>query len=147
MKSFFLILIISFTTISCGNDDDSINNNSEKLIGNWKIIQRLVDNTESTLGECESFSEYSYNQSGTYNELYYAAVINSDCLNNPSIEFIGTWEKNNSNTYSFTNSQNEVSEFTIEFSSNTSFSKTFTSLFNINDPIIQTITEEYIRIE
>lgn len=147
MKNNYLILILSIIIVSCGNDDGSDNSNTiENLIGEWKITQRIINGNEDTLGACEPFNMYTSNEDGTYTELLYAAALNSDCLNNTSIEFTGTWQNNNNNTYSFTNSNNITSEFLIEFFSNNSFYKISTALSNPNDPVLATITEKYERI-
>ena len=144
MKNKYLILILSALIYSCGNVDDS--NNSENLNGEWKITQRIVNENEDTLGECEPFNVYTYYSNGTYSELFYAAVTNSDCLNNTSIEFTGTWQKGSDGIYTFTNSNTMSSDYLIEFLSDDSFKKTATSLSNPNDPILTTIIEKYTRI-
>ena len=89
----------------------------------------------------------TYNENGTYLELLYAADEDSECLDNPSIEVNGTWQKINATTYSFTTSNNETSELIIEFNSNDTFQITFSTFSNPNDPAIQTIIETYNRIE
>ena len=93
---------------------------------------------------CKFRETYSLN---TYTELFYAAVANTECLDNPSVEFNGSWQKNSETSYSFTDSNNETSDVIIEFDSNNSFTKTFSALSNPNDPIIRTIAENYNRIE
>ena len=98
-------------------------------------------------GKSQPFNIYTYNADGTYSELIYAADANSDCLNNPSVEFTGTWQKNNDTSYSFTNSSNVTSDVAIEFNSNNSFSLTIAALSDPNDPVFQTIVENYSRIE
>ena len=147
MKNKLLIIIISILLSSCKSDDSPSNNNTEKLIGQWEIVQRNVNGVESLLGECEPFAIYSYNEDGTYSELLYAAVLNSECLDNPSVEFTGTWLKNSDNSYSFTNSNNITSEFIIEFISNDSFTSTFSEFTNSNDPLIGTVVERFNRIQ
>src|SRR5690554_3637037 len=147
MRNNFILILLSILLLSCGNDDSPDSNNAVNLVGQWKITQRTIDRNENPLGECEPFSIYTYNENGTYSELHYAADANTECLDNPSIEFNGTWQKNSETSYSFTNSSNETSEFFIEFNSNNSFTKTSSSFSNPNDPIIQTITEKFIRIE
>ncbi|GGH38758.1 hypothetical protein IA57_04425 [Mangrovimonas yunxiaonensis] len=147
MRNNFILILLSTLLLSCGNDDSSNPNNTVNLVGQWKITQRTIDGNENPLGECEPFSTYTYIENGTYSELHYTADANTECLDNPSIEFNGTWQKNSETSYSFTNSNDETSEFLIEFNSNNSFTKTFSTLSNPNDPIIQTITEKFIRIE
>lgn len=147
MKNKFILILLSILVFSCGNDDSSDSNQTERLIGQWKITQRIVDGNQNELGECEPFSVYTYNENNTYTELHYAAVANTECLDNPSVEFNGSWQKNSETSYSFTDSNNETSDVMIEFDSNNSFTITFSALSNPNDPIIQTIAENYNRIE
>ena len=142
-----LALIFTVTLFACGNDDDNnTSNNNDALVGQWKITSRTVDGQSVALGECEPFSVYTYNQTGTYTELHYAADQNSDCLNNPSTEFSGTWQKLGSNNYRFTNMTNEALNATIEFDSNNSFTKTFLGFPDIEDEVLNTVIEIYVRI-
>jgi hypothetical protein len=147
MKNKFILILLSIIVFSCGNDDSSEANEAERLIGQWKITQRIVNGDQSDLGECEPLSVYTYNENGTYTELYYAAVANTECLDNPSVEFNGRWQKNSENSYSVTGYNNETTDIMIEFDSNNSFTKTFSVLSNPNDPIILVIAENYNRIE
>lgn len=147
MKNNFILILLSVLLISCGNDDSSDLNEIISIVGQWEITQRTIDGNENSLGECEPFSIYTYNENGTYSELHYAADVNTECLDNPSIEFNGTWQKNSGTSYSFTNSNNETSQFLVEFDSNNTFTKTFSASSNPNDPIVQTIAEKYTRID
>ncbi|MGB0524223.1 MAG: lipocalin family protein [Flammeovirgaceae bacterium] len=146
MKSKFALILLSIILFSC-DDDDSSAVTEGNLIGQWTIVQRMVDGSEMALGECEPFSIYTYNEDSTYNELHYAAVANSACLDNPSTEFNGTWQKNAGTSYSFTNSNNQTSEVVIEFASNNSITITSSEVTDPNGPVIQTITEKFDRIE
>ena len=94
-----------------------------------------------------SFGVYIYNANGTYTELHYAAVENTECLDNQSVEFNGSWQKKSETHYCFTDSNNETSDVEIEFDSNNSFTLTFSTFLNPNDPVIHTIVENYNRIE
>lgn len=128
---------------SCKNDDSS---SIENLIGQWKIVQRTLNGIDYPLGECEPFNIYTYNEDGTYSELIYTAVANSECLDNPNVEFTGTWEKGDT-LYIFNNSNSETSEVIIEFTSNNSFTKTNSGLTFQNEPVISTLIEKFERIQ
>ena len=147
MKHKFILILSVILLFSCGDDDSASSSNTDALIGQWKIVQRLINGTQSALEQCEPFNMYTYNENGTYLELLYAADEDSECLDNPSIEVNGTWQKINATTYSFTTSNNETSELIIEFNSNDTFQITFSTFSNPNDPAIQTIIETYNRIE
>ena len=142
---FKLIVLLSLFALACGNDDSTNQDNTELLVGQWNLTQRIINNTQSTLGACEPFSVYTYSEDGTYSELHYAAEINTTCIENQSILFNGTWERNSNGQYRFTNSNSETSEVLIEFDTNNSFVKTFSSISNPNDPVIQTVQERYER--
>ena len=144
MKHKLTLILIAILLCACNSDDASNSNDIERLIGQWRIQQRTVNGSQTALGECEPFSIYTYNENGTYTELHYAADANTDCLDNPSIEFNGSWQNNDGTSYSFTDSNNETSEVTIEFDSNNSFTRTF-SVSSPDGSI--TIVEDYDRIE
>ena len=119
------IILISLILVNCGDSYDTPSN-PNSIIGDWSISARSINNQSVTLGECEPFSIYTFNSDGSYSELIYAAVLNSDCLNNPSITFEGTWEALGESNYRFINSS-ETFEATIIFSETSQFTRTYGS--------------------
>lgn len=147
MRTKVLLILLSVILSSCGNEDSSEVNVSATLIGQWQITQRTIDGNDNGLYECEPYSVYTYRVDGTYSELHYAADVGTECLDNPSIEFTGTWQVNSESNYSFTNANDETSEVFIVFDSNNSFTAIVSQLSNPIDPVIQTVAERFIRIE
>lgn len=144
---YFLSSILFFNT-SCDTNDDSGNPlQSFTIVGTWNITSRTVDVIEEALGECEPFNVYNYEANGTYIETIYAAVQgSSSCLDNPFVEFTGTWTKNFDDTYKFTNSDNQVSNRTIIFLNANEFYFEYNVISSDTDPTIVIIRETYSKI-
>lgn len=142
------LFVILFLNMSCDSGDDSgAAPQTFTIIGTWNISQRTVDEVEEALGECEPVNTYTYNANGSYSEIIYAADQGStSCLNNPSVEFTGTWTKNFDNSYKFTNSENVVTTRNIIFVNINEFYYEFNVLNSTTDPTIATIRETYIKI-
>ena len=91
----FIYFLIAISFFSCSDDDVDT---SERLIGEWILIEEQVGETVNDLSECRATSTASFTSDYSYTFIYYtgdpgACVI----LNNQT----GTWEKSGANTYFF----------------------------------------------
>lgn len=133
------VILICLILLNCGDSYDAPSN-PNSIIGNWSISARSINEQSVPLGECEPFSVYTFNSDGSYSELIYAAVQNSDCLNNPSITFEGTWEALGESNYRFINNS-ETFEASIVFSG----ASQFTRIYDPEDPQISSVSETFIK--
>lgn len=134
------LIFLGLILLGCSNSDESVES-SNSIVGEWRITARSVNDQNSPLGECESFSIYTFNSDLSYTELVYAAVVNSDCLNNPSITFEGSWEQLEDNRIRFSNSS-ETFEALISFNGPNQFQRTY----DPEDPVINKLSETFAKI-
>ncbi len=142
MKKYILI-IYSALLISCSNDD-----NLDSIVGQWAIIERTVNGIDNPLGECEPFGILTFNEDGTFSVLLYVAIANTNCLDNPTSEFTGTWANDNNTyivtSYNIADFEDGLINIIIEFETSNSIVITTSDTSDPNNSF--TVTERYQRI-
>jgi len=90
-----LIMAISFNSCSDDNDD---NQNSEKIVGIWRLSQLYINNIDQQINECEKKMTIEVFENGTYIEKDYEYnELLTECLLYDQVN--GTWENLGNSMY------------------------------------------------
>ena len=98
MKKLVLLFVAAaFTFTSCGNDDDS--GDQDKIVGKWnlhKIFENGVEDEELT--DCDRQETLTFNEDGTFeNKFYEQEEVGDPCLLNETDS--GTWTNDGNSEY------------------------------------------------
>lgn len=119
------LLLIGFLSVSCNNDDDSSDNNVDKIVGKWKISNAWVGG-ESVYAQllsvayCPLQNEYNFMNDLTLRiNTFEEGITPENCA--PGVPITGSWSVNN-NVYSVTfDDTGETSSSTADFQNNNTF--------------------------
>lgn len=90
-----LIMAISFNSCSDDNDD---NQNSEKIVGIWRLSQLYINNIDQQINECEKKMTIEVFENGSYIEKDYEYnEALTECMLYDQVN--GTWENLGNSTY------------------------------------------------
>lgn len=103
MKNLFtnLTLILSiFLISSCSNDNnESIENQTDPIVGNWEYSTQFENDIQITANHCNP-STIEFTQTGNRTDLYYGTDNSGNCVVVDTLNM--TWERLSDGTYKFT---------------------------------------------
>ena len=114
-----LLLVLTLSLSNCSDDDNnSETNETDLIIGKWKLTERIEDGTELTITNCELDNFIEFLSDGTISDTYYEP---NPSIMNECVEFVdnsGSWNKISDSNYNII-----LDEGDLDYNASISFSQ------------------------
>ena len=114
-----LLLVLTLSLSNCSDDDNnSETNETDLIIGKWKLTERIENGTELTITNCELDNFIEFLSDGTISDTYYEP---NPSIMNECVEFVdnsGSWNKISDSNYNIV-----LDEGDLDYNASISFSQ------------------------